>query len=157
MSQKTLHTGIAVVVVLLVVGVFFILGLPFDNSLFGGVSAQQASVGQTQLVVQDVLEGSGQPAAAGDTLVVHYTGRLEDGTVFDTSAGGEPYTFVLGAGEVIAGWDQGLVGVQTGTKRLLLVPPTLAYGSVDYGPIPGDSTLIFEVDVVEVKHAPQTR
>ena len=106
------------------------------------------------LVVQDELVGTGAEARYGDTVSVNYTGRLEDGTVFDTSVGKAPFPpFVLGTGYVIPGWDQGLVGMKAGGKRLLIVPPELAYGAQANGPIPANSTLIFEVELVKVTPA----
>lgn len=130
---------------MVVVGVFFVFGDPFSM-----LEAPQNSAGDLSLIVQDEVMGTGAEAAAGDTLSVHYTGKLEDGTVFDTSLGEAPHVFVLGTGEVIAGWDQGLVGMKQGGKRLLIIPASLGYGAVDYGPIPANSTLIFEVELVKV-------
>jgi FKBP-type peptidyl-prolyl cis-trans isomerase len=106
----------------------------------------------------DLRVGSGEAAASGDTLTVQYTGWLFDdskpdqkGLQFDSNAGGTPLIFVLGAGQVIAGWDQGLVGVQSGGVRRLVIPPALAYGSIRRGPIPPNSTLIFEVEVTGIE------
>jgi FKBP-type peptidyl-prolyl cis-trans isomerase len=147
MSKNTLHTGIAVTVTLVVVAVFFIFGVPFSGN---SASTQVAS---SQVVTQDEVVGTGPAAMPGDTLSVHYTGKLQDGTVFDSSAGRLPYTLVLGAGNVIPGWEQGLVGMQAGGKRLLIIPPSLGYGANDYGPIPGNSTLVFEVEVVSITPA----
>src|SRR5688572_5301866 len=93
---------------------------------------------------EDSVVGSGTPAAAGDTLTVHYIGTLENGQVFDNSyTRGEPFTFVLGAGRVIQGWDQGLVGMRVGGKRRLIIPPALAYGSQGTPVIPPNATLHF--------------
>ncbi|OGG47514.1 hypothetical protein A3D66_01050 [Candidatus Kaiserbacteria bacterium RIFCSPHIGHO2_02_FULL_50_9] len=87
-------------------------------------------------------------------LTVNYTGTLQDGTVFDSSASrGVPFTFTLGAHEVIQGWDQGLVGMKVGGKRVIVVPPTLGYGDRQIGSIPPDSTLIFMVELLDVKDA----
>lgn len=106
----------------------------------------------------DVRVGNGTAAASGSTLTVTYTGWLFDSTKldqkglqFDSNAGGTPFKFVLGAGQVIAGWDRGLVGIQPGGIRRLVIPPDLAYGTVRRGPIPPNSTLIFEVEVSEVE------
>lgn len=151
MSKHTLYTGIAVTVTLVVVGVFFIIGMPFSvNTLSSATMGQTAAA---QLAVQEQVQGTGAVAKPGDRITVNYTGRLQDGTVFDSSVGRAPYTFILGAGEVIAGWDQGLVGVQAGSKRTLVIPPQLGYGASDYGPIPGNSTLVFEVEVLRVEPA----
>jgi FKBP-type peptidyl-prolyl cis-trans isomerase len=105
----------------------------------------------------DLRAGSGASAANGDTLSVTYTGWLYDeskadqkGLQFDSNAGGTPFAFVLGAGQIITGWDLGLVGIQAGGIRRLVIPPDLAYGSVRNGPIPPNSTLVFEVEVATV-------
>jgi FK506-binding nuclear protein len=108
------------------------------------------------LIIEDVLCGSGPEAAPGDIIVVHYTGMFEDGEVFDTSKkpGGQPFPVQLGAGQVIPGWDIGLVGMQAGGTRKLTIPPKLAYGPNDYQDIPGGSTLIFEVELLQLEKAP---
>ena len=92
-----------------------------------------------------------QTAQNGDTVDVHYTGKLQDGTVFDSSIPrGAPISFTLGAGQVIAGWDQGILGMTVGEKKTLTIPPELGYGAQDHGPIPGGSTLIFDVELVAI-------
>jgi FKBP-type peptidyl-prolyl cis-trans isomerase len=171
MSQKTLYTGIAVAVVLIVVGIFFILGVPFSTqSLNGGVQSQslsQPAADNTQLGVQDEVVGTGATAQAGEAVIIAYTGKLADGTVFDTSLGKpaapscpagtkEGFCFTLGAGEVIPGFDQGLAGMQVGGKRMLTIPPSLGYGAQAVGPIPANSTLIFEVELLKVAPAAPT-
>ena len=100
----------------------------------------------------DLVVGTGAEAVAGDTLTVHYTGWLADGTKFDSSYDrGTPYTFRLGAGSVIAGWDQGIPGMKVGGKRRLIIPPSLAYGASGRPPqIPGNSTLKFEVELLAI-------
>jgi len=105
------------------------------------------------LKIEDLTVGTGPEAAAGKQVSVHYTGTLLDGTKFDSSHDrGQPYTFELGAGRVIAGWDQGLVGMKVGGKRKLTIPAALAYGDRGSGPIikPGD-TLVFECEMMDVK------
>lgn len=106
----------------------------------------------------DLRVGTGDAAESGDTLTVHYTGWLYDGTKtdqkglqFETNVGGTPFPFILGTGGVIAGWDQGLLGIQVGGIRRLVIPPELAYGDVRRGPIPPNSTLIFEVEVTAIE------
>lgn len=106
-----------------------------------------------QLVVQDEVVGQGAEAGPGDTVAVDYTGKLSDGTVFDTSVGRQPITFTLGAGQVIPGWEQGIAGMREGGKRILIIPPGLAYGSQGIGPIPPNATLTFEVTLVKVTPA----
>jgi len=88
----------------------------------------------------------------GDTLKIHYTGTLTDGTEFDSSIPRkEPFSFKLGAGQVIKGWDQGLVGMCVGEKRKLTIPPSLGYGSHPMGKIPAESTLIFETELIAIE------
>lgn len=100
-------------------------------------------------------EGQGDAPQAGDTVSVHYTGWLPDGTQFDSSREREPFTFQLGAGQVIAGWDEGIALLKPGAKALLIVPPDLGYGNVARGPLPANSTLYFEVELVTVAGAPE--
>ena len=98
-----------------------------------------------------LADGQGRTAGAGDTVAVHYTGCLTDGTKFDSSRDrGEPIRFVLGTGKVIQGWDEGLQGMQVGGERILRIPPELAYGSRGGGPIPPNATLLFRVELTEV-------
>ena len=99
-----------------------------------------------------VLEGgSGDPIQNGSIAVVHYTGTLDDGTVFDSSYNrGAPFKFTLGAGQVIEGWDLGVVGMKVGEKRKLTIAPELAYESRAVGPIPANSQLTFEVELVGI-------
>lgn len=153
MSKSTLHTGIAVTITLLIVGIFFILGVPFSTSSINN----QAAVGQSanQVAMQDVVVGQGAMVKPGDTITVNYTGTLQDGSVFDTSVGEAPISFTVGSGEIIPGVDQGVVGMQPGGKRILVIPPSLGYGPQNYGPIPGNSTIMFEIEVVSVQPAVQ--
>jgi FKBP-type peptidyl-prolyl cis-trans isomerase FkpA len=104
------------------------------------------------LLVYDVSAGTGAPAVSGSQVTVNYVGTLSDGTVFDTSAShGQPFTFTLGAGQVIKGWDEGLLGMKVGGKRELVISPDLGYGDNQVGPIPPGSTLVFQVELVSVK------
>lgn len=106
----------------------------------------------------DLRVGSGAEAGNGSVVSVHYTGWLfnatqpeEKGAVFDTSRGLQPFVFTLGAGQVIAGWDRGLVGMKVGGLRRLVIPPSLAYGPARNGPIPPNATLIFEIELLAVE------
>jgi FKBP-type peptidyl-prolyl cis-trans isomerase len=105
------------------------------------------------LKIEILKEGSGLAAKNGDEVLVHYTGWLTNGTKFDSSLDrGAPFSFVLGSGFVIKGWDMGIVGMKIGEKRRLTVPPELGYGSAGTpgGPIPPDATLIFEAELVGI-------
>src|SRR5271156_6797836 len=97
--------------------------------------------------IEKITSGNGPAPKQGDTVTVHYTGWLTDGVKFDSSVDrGEPFEFVLGTGQVIAGWDQGVGAMQAGDKGRLTIPPELAYGASGYsGAIPPNATLIFEV------------
>ena len=119
----------------------------------GEQSANEPIQYDNGLVVQDVIVGEGKTAENGDTLSAHYVGALQDGTVFDESYGrGQPIQFVLGSGQLIQGWDLGLVGVKEGGKRRLIIPPELAYGAQGAGGvIPPNATLLFEIELVSVQ------
>jgi peptidylprolyl isomerase len=101
----------------------------------------------------DIKVGTGAVAQTGQHVKVDYTGWLTNGKKFDSSVGtGKPFDFILGASQVIKGWDEGVVGMKVGGKRQLRIPPDLAYGAAGYpGAIPANSTLIFDVQLVEVK------
>jgi FKBP-type peptidyl-prolyl cis-trans isomerase FkpA len=123
-----------------------------------GSSPTAPSAVQVAFSATDISVGTGTTAAAGKTVTVNYTGWLYDanatdhkGTQFDTSIGKTPFTFVLGVGQVIAGWDQGVVGMTVGGVRRLVIPPSLAYGSTGQGSIPPNATLVFDITLVNVQ------
>jgi FKBP-type peptidyl-prolyl cis-trans isomerase FkpA len=108
--------------------------------------------------VTDLALGSGADALTGSSVTMNYTGWLYDaskpeqkGLQFDTSTGRGPFTFTLGAGQVIPGWDQGIAGMKVGGARRLIIPPSLGYGSSRNGPIPPNSSLVFDVELVSVQ------
>jgi FKBP-type peptidyl-prolyl cis-trans isomerase FkpA len=112
---------------------------------------------ESGLYIQDLQEGAGEALEAGQTALVQYTGWLPDGTLFDSSRqpGRQPFDVVVGRGEVIEGWDQGLPGMRVGGRRLLVIPPTLGYGAEGAGGvIPPNATLVFDVELVEVRRTP---
>jgi len=104
-----------------------------------------------ELQVIDLQVGEGKTAVKGALITTHYTGWLEDGSEFDSShSRGKPFQCVIGTGRVIKGWDQGLMGMQVGGKRKLLVPAHLGYGERTMGKIPPNSNLVFEIELLEV-------
>lgn len=119
----------------------------YEENIYG----EEESMDFKELKVETVEEGSGREAESGDQVSVHYTGTLRDGTKFDSSYDrGEPYTFVLGIGQVIEGWDQGIVGMKVGEKRKLEIPSNLGYGTNGSGVIPPNAGLIFETKLVSI-------
>lgn len=169
--MKPTQTGIATALALVVVIIFFIFpGLsPFGSSAASNQAAAVETATNTQtaqttmptvtdLQITDETMGTGAAATAGDSVTVNYVGALTDGTVFDASASHPEtingFTFTLGAGQVIQGWDQGIVGMKVGGKRLLVIPASLAYGAQSPAPsIPANSALIFEVELLKVQKA----
>lgn len=128
-------------------------------TVFAPACAETPPAAPTELVKIDLQTGTGAEAQAGKQVSVHYTGWLYDaaapkqhGARFDSSLDrGQPITFVLGTRRVISGWDTGLEGMQVGGQRTLIIPPHLAYGGQARGLIPANSTLIFDVELVDIK------
>ncbi len=135
---------------------------PFDNSpITLPTSAPTTAVASpiaptpppiTKLLIEDTQVGIGTAAANGNTITVNYTGMFTDGKVFDTSTGKQPLTVVIGTGQVIPGWDQGILGMKVGGKRRLIIPSSLAYGEKGAGGvIPPNATLVFDIELLDVK------
>ena len=154
--------GIAVAVFFL--GARFFMSFTNSNSNVANVNSatentnnmnqntQASTTPATGLIIKDTVVGTGAEAKSGDLVTVNYTGKFADGKVFDSSIPrGKPFPFTLGIGQVIPGWDQGVVGMKVGGKRTLVISPDLAYGPNDYNGIPGGSTLYFDVELVSVK------
>jgi len=125
-----------------------------DAASQAGVDAQQPGTAPAgELKIEDVTAGSGDEAVEGKRVTVHYTGTLENGQKFDSSLDrNAPFTFNLGTGQVIAGWDQGVKGMKVGGKRKLTIPPNLGYGDRGVGGvIPPNATLLFDVELLKVE------
>lgn len=104
-----------------------------------------------ELMIEDLVEGEGDAVKAGDKVQVHYTGTLLDGTKFDSSLDrGEPFEFTVGEGQVIQGWEQGLIGMKVGGQRELTIPSSLGYGESGSGSISPNAGLIFEIELLEI-------
>ena len=122
-------------------------------SVIGCASKRGFSNMSNELIIKDLIEGEGKEAQDFNKVVVNYTGKLEDGSIFDSSLnpGREPFSFTLGVGSVIKGWDIGVKGMKVGGKRQLTIPSELGYGDKGAGNvIPPGATLIFEVELLEV-------
>jgi len=120
-----------------------------QENIYGDSSEENTDF--EKLSIETIKEGSGQETEPGDELTVHYTGTFKDGTQFDSSYDrGESFTFILGIGEVIDGWDEGLVGMQVGEMRKLEIPSSSGYGEIGSGVVPANAGLIFEVELISI-------
>ena len=118
----------------------------------GPITLTNPTVTASGLKYQDEVVGTGDSPKTGQRVTVHYTGTLTNGTKFDSSLDrGQPFTFTIGMGQVIKGWDEGVATMKVGGKRILYIPAALGYGSRANGPIPANSDLIFEVELLSVK------
>jgi len=124
-----------------------------DASALGGpLDAPDTTLTASGLSITELQLGDGDVASAGQTVIVNYRGTLENGKEFDSSYGRGPFSFPLGAGRVIKGWDEGVAGMKVGGKRRLVIPPDLAYGTRGAGGvIPPNATLIFEVELLDIR------
>ena len=147
--------------VIIIVGILLYRYLSKDKDVQSFSSEQQENVfeyGDTIVDIEEfsydiIEEGTGEKALIGDNVSVHYTGRLTDGSKFDSSYDrGVPFEFTLGSGQVIRGWDEGVKGMVEGEKRTLYIPSSMGYGDQGAGNlIPGEAGLIFDVELIEVK------
>jgi FKBP-type peptidyl-prolyl cis-trans isomerase len=155
LRRQRLMLGLIVALLILLAAFFAYQAISNNNK---PATTQSPGSGANQVVTQsglkyeDLVTGTGTAAKVGDTISVHYTGTLEDGTKFDSSVDrGTPYEFTLGQGRVIPGWEEGIQGMQVGGKRRLTIPPDLGYGANGYPPvIPGNATLIFDIELLAV-------
>ncbi|KKU15743.1 MAG: Peptidyl-prolyl cis-trans isomerase [Candidatus Jorgensenbacteria bacterium GW2011_GWA2_45_9] len=156
-SNKTSYILAGVAGLIAVVIVF--MASQNNNKVDGNAAVEQVQKYEqvntsNGLIIEDEIVGTGTEAIPGRTAVVNYIGKLTDGKKFDSSYDrGEPFSFTLGAGQVIRGWDEGVLGMKVGGKRKLTIPPELGYGAQDIGNglIPPNSTLIFDVELLDVK------
>ncbi len=137
---------IIIALILIALGGVAALGFKLLNQGKGNIMEKQG------VKIEVLKDGTGVTARSGNTVSVNYVGTLTDGTKFDSSVDrGQPFSFTVGIGQVIRGWDIGVEGMKVGEKVRLTIPPELAYGSQSVGPIPPNSTLIFEIDLLGVQ------
>jgi len=143
---------LAIIVILIFTFLIAKLSNLKTTSTTSNSNTAQVSDTAGKLQVEDIKIGTGSAVKAGDDVVMEYTGTFPNGKVFDsTSIHGQPFETVIGVGKVIPGWDQGIPGMKVGGERKLVVPPNLGYGSTQVGSIPPNSTLIFDVKLLEIK------
>ncbi len=169
-SKISINFGVVIFFFLLFIG-FVVIALSFskeekpqptptpDNEIklnLGGNNNQNKEQNTQNIVsdlqIEDSVVGEGKEAQVGNKVTVNYKGTLLDGTEFDSSyRRGDPFSFVLGQGQVIQGWERGILGMKEGGKRKLIIPPSLGYGSQQMGSIPPNSVLVFEVELLTVE------
>jgi FKBP-type peptidyl-prolyl cis-trans isomerase len=167
-NKKNMNTILAVVICLILIGVLTFISIknkanmPSNNNINsannGTDNAIPTNIPPTTTVgaANNSSAPAGTVAKTGDTVAMNYTGRLADGTVFDSNVDPkfnhvQPFEFTLGAGQVIPGWDKGIVGMKIGEKKTLVIPPADAYGATGQGPIPPNATLTFDVELLAIK------
>ena len=154
MQKSILILIILIVVVAIGLGIYFYISYSSTSKAPNNNVAQnqEPTEFETQGVMVKILtKGSGVGAKNGDNVLVHYVGKLADGSQFDSSVDKNiPFPFLLGAGRVIKGWDIGVVGMKVGEKRMLTIPPELAYGANGFLTIPPNATLTFEVQMIKI-------
>ena len=160
MQDKKGNIGVIVsfIIVICLIGLIIYALLHTNTPSVSDNNAQQTIGNENTIINQNTTptKNMEQIAKAGDTLVMNYTGKLTNGTVFDSNIDPkfnhvQPFEFTLGAGQVIKGWDEGLVGMKVGEKKTLTIPPEKGYGAQAVGSIPANSTLIFDVELVAIK------
>lgn len=124
-----------------------------EKELASALSDAAGITGEMErLIIDDIRAGAGTAVKKGDTVTVDYVGTTQNGFTFDSSyEKGQPFTFTVGEGDVIEGWDLGIVGMKEGGQRILVIPADMAYGNAQVGPIPPNSVLVFSIELVSIK------
>ncbi len=162
---KNFVAAVIIGVLILIIFAYFIFGFSGSAPAASTTDQESSTVTQTipsqtapttsneKLQIVDEKVGTGEAIKKGDTVEIKYTGTLTNGTVFDSTDkhGGTPFETQIGVGQVIKGWDEGIIGMKVGGKRKLTIPPSLGYGDQAAGSIPPNSTLIFQVELVGIK------
>ncbi len=153
--SKNFIISVIIGIVVLFVFAYFIFGLNGTSNTTAPISPtpQMQASNTDKLQIVDEKIGSGSAVKKGDTVEINYVGTLTNGQVFDSTAlhNNGPFTTQIGVGQVIKGWDEGVIGMKIGGKRKLVIPPSLGYGNQAVGSIPPNSTLIFQVELVGIK------
>lgn len=151
MKQNTLLAAL-IVAIIIVTGLIIISPDKSIPEVSSEPAATTKSSSSEKLKTEDIKVGEGREVKSGDTVVIHYKGTLTNGEQFDSSYDrGQPFETKIGVGSVIKGWDEGVPGMKIGGKRKLTIPSDMAYGEQGQGSIPPNSTLIFEVELVDIK------
>ncbi len=151
-AQAGSNLKVAVIALVAIPLAAVILFVMLSDTGSGGGTDPNAITTESGLKYIDLKVGTGREASTGDSVTVHYTGKLKDGKKFDSSVDrNKPFTFELGAGSVIKGWDEGVAGMKEGGHRKLIIPHNLAYGPRGQGPIPAFAELTFDVELISVK------
>lgn len=161
-QKENIGVIVSFILVICVIGltVFLLMNRKDKENPLEGITVNQEQKNDDTKAKEEPINTSqnkmDKVSKSGDVLVMNYTGRFTDGKVFDSNVDPkfnhvQPFEFTLGAGMVIKGWDEGLVGMKVGEKKTLTVPPEKGYGPNDYNGIPGNSTLIFDVELVAIK------
>lgn len=153
--SKNFIIAVIIGILSLFIFAYFIFGLgggPASNTITSDAPEVAQPSTTENVKIEDIEEGTGPEVKSGDTVIMHYTGTLSDGTKFDSSLDrNEPFETQIGVGKVIKGWDLGVPGMKVGGKRKLTIPPSLGYGDQATGSIPANSILIFDVELLEIK------
>lgn len=152
-SEYVVPTIIALAILSSLILVYYVMSTPTNNPSTLGATPSPTVVDADAFSMTTIKEGKGDGAKSGQTVTVHYTGTLKDGTKFDSSVDRkQPFSFKLGAGDVIQGWDIGVLGMKVGEKRKLVIPASMGYGAAGVsGAIPPNATLLFEVEMISFK------
>lgn len=151
MTTRILAVVAAIAIIGLIIGGVFVMNTANDPNKTASSPTPAPASGRLEST--DLVVGTGAEAKENSTITVKYKGTLTDGTEFDSTDkhGGEPATFTLAKGQLIDGWVQGIPGMKVGGKRKLVIPPSLGYGNQPMGSIPANSTLVFEIELLDVK------